>query len=88
MSASPATIVALGAGRMGQGLAHVFAYAGHQVTLVDLKDRAASEFATTAENAIAAIRSNLRDCFRQHDGKRQLAIGGQAISVKGAHAFD
>ncbi len=32
-------------------------------------------------------RSNLRDCFRQHDGKRQLAIGGQAISVKGAHAF-
>ncbi len=62
MSASPATIVALGAGRMGQGLAHVFAYAGHQVTLVDFKDRAASEFATTAENAIAAIRSNLRDC--------------------------
>ena len=30
--------------------------------LVDLKDRAASEFATTAENAIAAIRSNLHDC--------------------------
>ncbi len=33
-------IASLGAGRMGRGIAHAFAYAGHEVLLVDLKDRA------------------------------------------------
>jgi 3-hydroxybutyryl-CoA dehydrogenase len=52
----------LGAGRMGQGLAHVFAYAGHDVTLIDLKARADDEHASVAANALSAIESNLRDC--------------------------
>ncbi len=34
-------IAALGAGRMGRGIAHVFAYAGHRVVLVDAKQRPA-----------------------------------------------
>ena len=34
------TIAAAGAGRMGRGLAVAFAYAGHPVLLVDLKERA------------------------------------------------
>lgn len=33
-------IVALGAGRMGRGIAHAFAYSGHDVTIVDFKHRA------------------------------------------------
>ena len=29
--------IAVGAGWMGRGLAHVFAYAGHEVALIDVK---------------------------------------------------
>lgn len=36
---SDATIAAAGAGRMGRGLCIVFAYAGHPVQLIDLKQR-------------------------------------------------
>ncbi len=32
-------IACLGAGRMGRGIAIVFAYAGHNVALVDFKER-------------------------------------------------
>jgi 3-hydroxybutyryl-CoA dehydrogenase len=39
MSQSKARIAAIGAGRMGRGIAHVFAYAGHEVALVDFKAR-------------------------------------------------
>lgn len=45
------TIAALGAGRMGRGIAIVFAYAGHQVALIDFKDRPAEDFARLAEEA-------------------------------------
>ena len=31
-------IVSLGAGRMGRGIAHVFAYAGYEVGIVDFKE--------------------------------------------------
>ena len=37
MSVTP--ILLLGAGRMGRGIAVAFAYAGHSVTLIDVKDR-------------------------------------------------
>jgi len=36
---APAVIGALGAGRMGRGIAHAFAYAGHEVVLIDAKPR-------------------------------------------------
>ena len=48
-------IAAVGAGRMGRGLAHVFAYAGHEVSLIDLKPRAAS----IGEQAVYEIHRNL-----------------------------
>ncbi len=38
-------IAAVGAGRMGRGLAHVFAYAGHEIRLLDVKERDADGFA-------------------------------------------
>jgi 3-hydroxybutyryl-CoA dehydrogenase len=49
-------VVVVGAGRMGRGLAHVFAYAGHPVTLVDLKPRRAGE----RERLTAAVFADLR----------------------------
>ena len=44
-AARPA-IACLGAGRMGRGIAVAFAYAGHAVTMIDVKPRSADEFAT------------------------------------------
>lgn len=43
MSGAKARIAAVGAGRMGRGLAHVFAYAGHEVALIDVKIRSAED---------------------------------------------
>ena len=42
-------IACVGAGRMGRGIAVVFAYAGHDVALVDLKPRAEQDFARLAK---------------------------------------
>ena len=49
----------LGAGRMGRGIAVVFAFAGHQVVVVDFKEREASAFEALAAEARAEIRSTL-----------------------------
>ena len=48
MSAARGLIAAVGAGRMGRGIAHVFAFGGHPVALVDLKPRRAADFANLA----------------------------------------
>jgi len=48
-------IVAVGAGRMGRGIAQVFASAGHDVTIIDLKPRAAVE----ADALLAAARDEV-----------------------------
>jgi 3-hydroxybutyryl-CoA dehydrogenase len=57
-TARPA-IAALGAGRMGRGLAHVFAYAGHAVALVDSKQRTGGDtervLAEAANDVAASI---------------------------------
>jgi 3-hydroxybutyryl-CoA dehydrogenase len=52
-------IVALGAGRMGRGIGHVFAYAGYQVGVLDFKPRAAEESARLRDAALAEIGGNL-----------------------------
>jgi 3-hydroxybutyryl-CoA dehydrogenase len=49
----------LGAGRMGRGIAVVFAFAGHQVVIVDFKQRDAAAFDALAAEARAEIRSTL-----------------------------
>ena len=54
-----APIVCLGAGRMGRGIAIVFAYAGHDVTIVDFKTRSSADFARLATNAHNDIRKTL-----------------------------
>ena len=45
MSNNREPIACLGAGRMGRGIAVVFAYAGHRVALVDFKPRDPAAFA-------------------------------------------
>jgi 3-hydroxybutyryl-CoA dehydrogenase len=51
-------VAALGAGRMGRGIGHVFAYAGFEVDVIDFKPRA--DHRRLAEDAIGEIRGNLR----------------------------
>ena len=52
-------IACLGAGRMGRGIAVVFAYAGHPVTLVDFKPRDDAAFAKLADDARGEVRNVL-----------------------------
>ena len=49
-------VAAVGAGRMGRGLAHVFAYAGHEFRLLDAKERDATSFDALVSSARADIR--------------------------------
>ena len=52
-------ILAVGAGRMGRGIAHMFAYAGYPVTLLDVKDRDEDGFRQLVDAALAEIEENL-----------------------------
>jgi 3-hydroxybutyryl-CoA dehydrogenase len=52
-------IAALGAGRMGRGIGHVFAYAGHEVDIVDFKARTAADRSTIQREALSEIGANL-----------------------------
>ena len=52
-------IASVGAGRMGRGIAHAFAYAGHEVHLLDIKPRSAEAFATLEAEARAEVEASL-----------------------------
>ncbi|WP_128926919.1 3-hydroxybutyryl-CoA dehydrogenase [Bradyrhizobium guangxiense] len=52
-----ANIACLGAGRMGRGIAVAFAYAGHHVTMIDVKARSVEEFARLEADALAEVRT-------------------------------
>jgi 3-hydroxybutyryl-CoA dehydrogenase len=51
--------VAVGAGRMGRGIAIAFAYAGHRIALVDLRRRTPEAWRQLADEARADIRASL-----------------------------
>jgi 3-hydroxybutyryl-CoA dehydrogenase len=53
-------IAAVGAGRMGRGIAIAFAYAGHDVTLIDIKPRSPEATAQLERESLAEIASSLR----------------------------
>ena len=53
-------IAALGAGRMGRGIGHVFAYAGYAVDILDFKPRPRDEAERLGETARREIAGNLR----------------------------
>ena len=52
-------VACLGAGRMGRGIAVAFAYAGHAVTMIDVKARPAQQFAALEAEALAEVRKTL-----------------------------
>jgi 3-hydroxybutyryl-CoA dehydrogenase len=52
-------IACLGAGRMGRGIAVAFAYAGHAVTLIDVKARSADQFAVLEAEALGEVRKTI-----------------------------
>ena len=63
MTARP-VIACLGAGRMGRGIAVAFAYAGHAVTMIDVKARSAEQFATLQAEALGEISKTLASLAR------------------------
>jgi 3-hydroxybutyryl-CoA dehydrogenase len=59
-----ARFAAVGAGRMGRGIAIAFAYAGHRIALVDLKARDADQWRRLRDDAHAEIRASLEGLAR------------------------
>jgi 3-hydroxybutyryl-CoA dehydrogenase len=55
-----ARFAAVGAGRMGRGVAIAFAYAGHRIAVIDLKPRTAPAWQQLHDEAQAEIRSSLQ----------------------------
>jgi 3-hydroxybutyryl-CoA dehydrogenase len=71
-------IVALGAGRMGRGLGHVFAYAGYRVDILDFKPRAREEGTRLRDAALAEIGANLellRELGVLDEAQRRSVLG-------------
>ena len=57
-------VACLGAGRMGRGIAIVFAYAGHPVSVIDFKPRAGAEFDRIAGDVRTEIDGTLSTLAR------------------------
>jgi len=55
-----ARFAAVGAGRMGRGIAIAFAYAGHRIALIDFKPRARDAWQALRDEARAEIRASLQ----------------------------
>ena len=83
-------IACLGAGRMGRGIAVVFAYAGHPVTVVDFKARPKADFDKLADEALGEVRRTLESLAtlglfdagagRDHRGPRHRGAGERGAS--------
>ncbi|HET9205076.1 MAG TPA: 3-hydroxybutyryl-CoA dehydrogenase [Burkholderiaceae bacterium] len=83
-----ARFVAVGAGRMGRGIAIAFAYAGHRIALVDLKPRTPQAWQTLRDEAQAEIRSSLQGlaALGAFDAQRvdSIAERVQLVDARGA----
>ena len=64
MTEARPAIACLGAGRMGRGIAVAFAYAGHGVTMIDVKPRPAEQFAKLQSEALDEVRKTLASLTR------------------------
>ncbi len=53
-------IACIGAGRMGRGIAHFMAWAGHEIRLLDAKQRSAAEFEMLKREALAEVEASLK----------------------------
>jgi 3-hydroxybutyryl-CoA dehydrogenase len=65
MSSDRPTIACLGAGRMGRGIAVAFAYAGHDVAMIDVKaGRSTEQFGKLETEALDEVRKTLQSLTR------------------------
>ena len=65
MSDGRPAIACLGAGRMGRGIAVAFAYAGHAITMIDVKaGRSAEQFSKLETEALDEVRKTLASLAR------------------------
>jgi 3-hydroxybutyryl-CoA dehydrogenase len=64
MTSSRPAIACLGAGRMGRGIAVAFAYAGHAVTMIDVKSRPAEQFSKLKSEALDEVRKTVGSLMR------------------------
>jgi 3-hydroxybutyryl-CoA dehydrogenase len=64
MNGDRPAIACLGAGRMGRGIAVAFAYAGHSVTMIDVKSRPAEQFARLEADARDEVAKTLASLTR------------------------
>jgi len=62
--AAPPRFAAVGAGRMGRGIAIAFAYAGYRVALIDLRERTPEAWRTLHDEARAEITGSLAGLAR------------------------
>ena len=64
MSITRPAIACLGAGRMGRGIAVAFAYAGHAVTMIDVKARPEEQFSSLEAEALGEVSKTLASLAR------------------------
>jgi len=67
---------------MGRGIAVAFAYAGHAVTMIDVKARAADQFAILEAEALGEVRKTLASLARfglLTDGDAQAVAAGVSV---------
>ena len=86
MAARYPVIACVGAGRMGRGIAHAFAYAGHEVRLIDGKPRDSQAQQRLAGESKAEIRGTLAQ-IAEIGGFDAKAIDGIMARIT-LHPFD
>jgi 3-hydroxybutyryl-CoA dehydrogenase len=82
MTAACPAIACLGAGRMGRGIAVAFAYAGHSVTMIDVKPRSAEQFARLKAEALDEVQKTLASLTRfglLNDDQAKAVIGRVSV---------
>lgn len=85
------TVLILGAGRMGRGIAHAAAWAGHQVRLLDLKPRDAAAFEALRAETQAEVRGTVEMVAGMggHDGAEAVMARVAVLpAAEAAAAFD
>jgi 3-hydroxybutyryl-CoA dehydrogenase len=79
-------IAVIGAGQMGNGIAHVFAHAGFEVTMIDVAETALTKgLATIAKNLDRQIKKALLEQKDKTDILGRVTTSTSMESVKGAH---
>lgn len=79
---------AVGAGRMGRGIAIAFAYAGYRISLVDLRERSGDAWQALQREAGAEIEASLAGLAQQGviEASQVAQIAGRIELVKAAEA--